>query len=73
METNFADMVAAILKAYDYTEAELAKRLDCSQPTIHRLKKGSVTSPSYQLGVQITALYQARPDDRAEARTAEAS
>lgn len=61
METNFAEMTVAVLASYELSEADLAKRLGVSQPTIHRIKSGAVKSPNYHLGAKIHELYESRP------------
>lgn len=61
MEPNFSEMTAAVLDAYGYSEAELARQLNVSQPTIHRIKSGEVKSPSYHLGAQLLTLFENRP------------
>jgi len=38
------------------SEAEIARRVNASQPTIHRIKKGGQV-PSYPVGIAIDALY----------------
>lgn len=61
MNTDFANLTQAVLDAYEYSEAQLARRLNVSQPTIHRIKTGEVKSPSYHLGAQLIDLYEQRP------------
>ena len=48
------DMVNSLL-ASGFTEGSLAKEVGTSQPTIHRIKKGS--EPSYTLGKTIESIY----------------
>lgn len=65
MNDDFAHMTLAVLDAYGYSEAQLARLLNVSQPTIHRIKTGVVKSPSYHVGAQIVDLYGRRPLDAA--------
>lgn len=61
METNFPKLVSEVLAAYDMSEAKLAKHINVSQPTIHRIKTGQVRDPGYSIGQAIIELHQARP------------
>lgn len=40
------------------SERKLAKLLGVSQPTIHRLKAGTVEEPKYSLGVDILKVHK---------------
>lgn len=61
MDRDFAEITAAVLDAYGYTEAQLARRLNVSQPTVHRIKTGQIRSLSYQVGAQLIDLFEQRP------------
>ena len=61
MEPNFSDMTQAVLGAYGYSEADLAKELAVSQPTVHRIKTGGVKNPGFSTGSLIIQLYDNRP------------
>lgn len=61
MDVDFANMVAEILSAYGYKEAQLAKVLGVSQPTVHRLKTGEIKDPGFGLGRRIVELHSLRP------------
>lgn len=60
METNFADMTIAVLEAYEYSESDLAKVLNVSQPTVHRIKTGAVKNPGYTTGAKLIELFENR-------------
>lgn len=62
MELNFSNITEAVLDAYSLSEAQLAKQLGVSQPTIHRIKKGEVKDPGYSLGKGLVELYRSRPE-----------
>lgn len=61
MDTNFSQITEAVLTAYSLSEAQLAKQLGVSQPTVHRIKKGEVKDPGYSTGRALVELYRARP------------
>lgn len=61
METDFAQMTAEILSAYDLSEADLAEKLGVSQPTVHRIKTGESKNPGFSTGRQIVEMYLMRP------------
>jgi predicted transcriptional regulator len=42
------------------TEKDLAEKVGCSQPTIHRIKSGDITDPSYSTGKALENLYRTR-------------
>lgn len=67
MEPNFSSMTQAILSAYGYSEAELAKELQVSQPTVHRIKTGEVKNPGFTTGQALISLYEARPEQLPDA------
>lgn len=61
MEPDFSEVVAALLGSYEYSEADLAREIGVSQPTIHRIKTGEVKSPGFTTGAKLMALYESRP------------
>ena len=61
MDRDFAEITSAVLDAYGYSEAQLARQLNVSQPTVHRIKKGYIRTLSYQVGAQLIDLYERRP------------
>jgi DNA-binding XRE family transcriptional regulator len=61
MDIDFPSMVAEVLSAYGYTEAQLAKVLEVSQPTVHRIKTGEVKDPGFATGRRIVEIHALRP------------
>jgi predicted transcriptional regulator len=59
---DFAQITEAVLGSYSLSEAQLAKRLDVSQPTIHRIKTGETKEPGYSLGRKLLELFNERPE-----------
>ena len=56
METDFASVTRSVLKAYAYSEADLARELGVSQPTVHRIKTGAVKNPGFATGAKLLDL-----------------
>ena len=54
---NENDMVLALIRE-GMTEMEIAKNIGSTQPTIHRIKKGSTTN--YKTGKSLELLYLKR-------------
>lgn len=67
MEHNFSIMTEAVLTAFGFSEAELARHIGVSQPTIHRIKSGAIKDPGYSTGAKIKALFESVPDTPPEA------
>ena len=65
METNLSEVTKAVLSAYEYSEADLARVCDVSQTTIHRIKTGESANPGFQTASRLLELYRARPVDAA--------
>jgi hypothetical protein len=51
-------MILDIKKRGSLSEAEIATRVGCSQPTVTRLKNGVHHSTSYQIGLAIERLHR---------------
>lgn len=51
------EMVTALVSKDLFTEKELAELCDCTQPTIHRIKHGSVKNPRWQVVENIKRIY----------------
>lgn len=63
---KFSEMTAAVLESLQLTEAQLAERVGCRQPTINRIKSGR-QQPGYLIGTAIRQIYEQCPqrDERA--------
>lgn len=62
MKTDFRSIVMSLMSR-GFTEQSLVKALAelgvvCSQPTINRLKNGTIKKPSYELGLCLVKLYE---------------
>lgn len=62
-----ATITQAVLDSYGYSEADLAKVLDISQPTVHRIKTGQSKNPGFFTGKRLQDLYESRPSPNAAA------
>lgn len=57
-QDDLKSMVAYLVDSAGMTEAEIAQSCHTTQPTIHRIKKGSVEDPRYKVGKSIESLYR---------------
>lgn len=56
-QDDLKSMVAYLVDSAGMTESEIAHSCQTTQPTIHRIKKGSVEDPRYKVGKSIESLY----------------
>lgn len=57
---NWTSLIAD-LRARGWTQAALADRLGCKQPTISDLANGKITNPSYELGARLVEIHATPP------------
>lgn len=53
---DWAAIVTSVLKIHQMSEADLAKKIGITQPTIHRLKTGEIVEPRYSTGSKLLKL-----------------
>ncbi len=62
MKTDFSKIIITLMRRgfteQDLVDAVNAFGVDCSQPTINRIKNGLIRTPSYDLGVCLVRLYE---------------
>lgn len=56
MQTDFREITAKILKQKGFSEAELAKEIGTTQPTVNRIKLGKIKVPNFELGQRLIEL-----------------
>lgn len=68
---NWKEVIAA-LTAAGYTQAQIAERCKCAQPTINDLATGTTKDPRDSLGQALRAMHEEirKPAKRKTARTA---
>ena len=54
---NFQRIIKDLIRT-GLTEAAIAKRCDCTQPAIHRIKATKGAGPSYSVGVKLVELHE---------------
>lgn len=55
---NWKNTVLQIIEWTGLSEAKIAARVGCKQPTIHRIKTGVTKSPSYVTGAALMKMHQ---------------
>ena len=58
---NISTVLTRLLKEYNLSEAEVARRSGLKQPTVHRIKVGQVKSPEYGNVKKIAKVFSVTP------------
>jgi predicted transcriptional regulator len=61
MNISFPDLIERVLDSYGISEAQLARMVGTTQPTINRLRRGVHKQPGYMTGAKLMELLEKAP------------